>query len=372
MSICRECLSAGKKTADGEYWACGDIHNTPPKKNGSLRVWLRGQSSGNWFDFATGEHGDIFDLIALRRYGGDKKKAFIEEVKYYYGHNAFTKKTKPVPKPPPPPEPEPFVPACDWPPEKRELRPKQREYAIRNFRNSLSIYTLPKGFTENPVASYLGARGIDVNSFVHKGGRIGKISTLKCAPWFYDHSANANLPSMLAFFIDATGIFAMQRTALSRAPEGHWVKTKLTEPKKHIGKIKGGIIPVWNGMFVCAKTNRLMMRRPLAHADPDETVYLTEGVEDALSIAWANPEYRVCATGGMFFFAHVWLPKQIRSVCVMADNDSSIKKQQQLKNQLMLLKERGLTVECCYPPHEVKDWNELIQNDEILEKYSND
>lgn len=60
-AVCRHYLSSGKR--QGHYWQVGDVHNTPGR---SLFVRLRQKASkpaGNWIDAATGEHGDLLDII---------------------------------------------------------------------------------------------------------------------------------------------------------------------------------------------------------------------------------------------------------------------------------------------------------------------
>lgn len=63
-AVCRHYLSKGRK--QGNYWIVGDTDNTPGR---SLYVRLTGPTSGKgaagkWSDAATGEHGDLLDLIA--------------------------------------------------------------------------------------------------------------------------------------------------------------------------------------------------------------------------------------------------------------------------------------------------------------------
>jgi hypothetical protein len=62
-TVCRHYLSNGRRV--GRYWAVGDVRNTPGR---SMFVRLRGPSSGKgaagkWTDAATGEHGDLLDVI---------------------------------------------------------------------------------------------------------------------------------------------------------------------------------------------------------------------------------------------------------------------------------------------------------------------
>ena len=67
QAVCRHYLSNGRRA--GRYWLVGDVANTPGR---SLFVRLKGPDSGKgaagkWTDAATGEHGDLLDLIALNR-----------------------------------------------------------------------------------------------------------------------------------------------------------------------------------------------------------------------------------------------------------------------------------------------------------------
>ena len=66
-AVCRHYLSKGRRS--GRYWIVGDVQNTPGR---SLYVRLSGPdygpgAAGHWTDAASGEHGDLLDLIALNR-----------------------------------------------------------------------------------------------------------------------------------------------------------------------------------------------------------------------------------------------------------------------------------------------------------------
>jgi hypothetical protein len=68
QAVCRHYLPAGRR--EGRYWMVGDVAGTPGR---SLYVRLfeteRG-AIGNWVDAATGEHGDLVDLIRLNQRHG--------------------------------------------------------------------------------------------------------------------------------------------------------------------------------------------------------------------------------------------------------------------------------------------------------------
>src|ERR1700747_1515547 len=60
-AVCRHYLSNEKR--EGRYWLVGDVHNTPGRS-----MFVRLQDSpkgpaGKWTDAATGEHGDLLDVI---------------------------------------------------------------------------------------------------------------------------------------------------------------------------------------------------------------------------------------------------------------------------------------------------------------------
>ena len=61
-AVCRRYLSAGRRS--GDYWTVGDLSNNKGK---SLYVRLEGTRKGRWTDSATGEFGDLLDVIRETR-----------------------------------------------------------------------------------------------------------------------------------------------------------------------------------------------------------------------------------------------------------------------------------------------------------------
>jgi plasmid stabilization system protein ParE len=81
-AVCRHYLSNGRR--EGHYWLAGDIRNTPGR---SLYVRLTGPeygrgAAGKWTDAATGEHGDLLDLIAMNR-GLDRLRDVLDEARSF-------------------------------------------------------------------------------------------------------------------------------------------------------------------------------------------------------------------------------------------------------------------------------------------------
>ena len=78
-AVCRRYLSAGRR--QGRYWVAGDVHGA---KGRSLFVRLRPPGTpGKWTDAATGEHGDLLDLLRAQlgtsalRPALDEARAFL-------------------------------------------------------------------------------------------------------------------------------------------------------------------------------------------------------------------------------------------------------------------------------------------------------
>ena len=96
-TVCRHYLSHGRRT--GGYWIVGDVLNSPGR---SLFVRLHGPecgpgASGKWTDAATGEHGDLLDLIRLAS-GLTSLKDAIEEARRFLSLPPPI--TRSIPRPP--------------------------------------------------------------------------------------------------------------------------------------------------------------------------------------------------------------------------------------------------------------------------------
>ena len=80
QAVCRHYLPAGRR--EGRYWMVGDIAGSPGR---SLYVRLfeteRG-AVGNWVDAATGEHGDLVDLIRINQRHGRLSETIDEAERF--------------------------------------------------------------------------------------------------------------------------------------------------------------------------------------------------------------------------------------------------------------------------------------------------
>jgi hypothetical protein len=95
--VCRAYLPAGRR--EGSYWIVGDLQNNPGR---SLFVRLTGPASGpgaagKFTDGATGEHGDLLDIIRERT-GISRFPDLLTEARAHLGRPQPVVPDRPVPK----------------------------------------------------------------------------------------------------------------------------------------------------------------------------------------------------------------------------------------------------------------------------------
>ena len=188
--ICRRYLPHGRR--QGRYWVAGDLHGAQGR---SLFVRLAGPGvPGKWTDAATGEHGDLLDLIRHRGGAPTLRAALMEA-------HAFLS----LPVLPPAGE---DYDAC--------------EAARRLWRRCRAI-----GGTH--AEAYLRARGLARCRF----------PALRFHPELFcrDAAGVRRLPALVAAVTDGDGtVHGVQRTWLDpRAP----AKADVAAPRKALGRIHG-------------------------------------------------------------------------------------------------------------------------------------
>jgi hypothetical protein len=133
-AVCRRYLSQGHR--EGRYWLVGDARNTPGR---SLYVRLAASpdgrgAAGKWTDAATGEHGDLLDIIALSG-GHDELRDTLDEARRFLSM----------------PLPEPWV---DVPRPRRGKAPTGTPEAARR------LFAASKPIAGTIVEAYLRKRGL--------------------------------------------------------------------------------------------------------------------------------------------------------------------------------------------------------------------
>lgn len=266
-AVCRHYLSNGRK--QGHYWLVGDVRNTPGR---SMFVRLSAPASGSsaagkWTDAATGQHGDLLDII---RESCDLVdfKAVAEEARRFL--------SLPLPDPPRQHSPHSRLPAATG----------SQEAARRLFAMAVQL----RG---TPVETYLRGRGI---------GAIDQMPSLRFHPaCFYRPEGGgpvARLPAMLAAITDLEG----RQTGTHRTwlrPDGS-AKADIDTPRRAMGALLG------NGVRFGA---------------PGEVLIAGEGIETVLSVRSALPEIPALAALSSGHLAAIRFPAGLRRLYVLRDRD---------------------------------------------------
>lgn len=263
-AVCRHYLSNGRR--EGRWWTVGDVANTPGR---SLFVRLHGPeagrgAAGKWTDAATGEHGDLLDLIARAR-GLDSLRDVLEEARRFLSLPA-------------PQQPEPRAPVAAGSP----------DAARRLFHAGQPI----KGTL---AETYLRARGITY---------LDDLPALRFHPrCYYRADENAPVetwPAMLAAVTDLDGtITGVHRTRLARDGSG---KAPVATPRRAMGRLLG------NGV-----------RFGLVQ----DVVAVGEGIETMLALRCVLPSLPMVAALSASHLASLVLPTGLRQFYVAQDRDNA-------------------------------------------------
>ncbi|NYZ16894.1 DNA primase [Azospirillum sp. RWY-5-1] len=258
-AVCRHYLPLGRR--QGRYWRVGDVHGTPGE---SLYVRLQGGAVGRWADAATGEHGDLLDLIGLNR-GLDRLAAVLDEARVFLGS----------PRAPTEPRWEPPAPVGS-PGAARCLFARSRPLAG----TLAEAYLRNRGFTN-----------------------VRTLGCLRFQPrcWYRDGGDGlARGPALIAAVTGLDGgLTGVQRTWLDPSGGG---KAAMSSPRRALGYLLG------NGV-------RFGVARDVLAAG--------EGVETMLALRTALPALPMVAALSAGHLAALCLPPTLRRLYVARDNDAA-------------------------------------------------
>ena len=264
-AVCRHYLSSGHR--QGHYWQVGDARNAPGR---SMFVRLKDSSkgpAGKWQDAATGEHGDLLDVIREALGLIDFGDVAVEA-------RTFLSLPHPAPEPRPP---------------KRKAMPApsgSSEAAQRLFAMSQPI-------AGTLVKTYLAHRGLV--------GLTGTAS-LRFHPRCYyragQHEPTEIWPAMIAAVTDLEGqITGVHRTWL--APDGS-NKAPIDTPRKAMGALLGHAVRFGLSGDVMAAG---------------------EGIETVLSLRQILPDMAMAAALSAAHLAACLFPPSLRRLYIIRDKD---------------------------------------------------
>lgn len=267
-AVCRRYLSNGRR--EGRYWLVGDIRGAPGR---SLYVLLstvgdtRAQV-GKWTDAATGEHGDLLDIIAANCAHGDMRESLAEARRFL---------------------------SLPMPTSFGSGSPRAPKAPTGTPEAARRLWAASKPVDGTLVAAYLAARGI---------GIMGARGALRYHPRCYYRASSDDAPgvrsaspAMIAAVTGEDGdIVGVHRTWLD--PAGG--KALVASPCRAMGHLLGhGVRFGPSGAVMAAG----------------------EGIETILSLREVLPDLPMIAGLSAAHLAAIRFPEPLRRLYVACDND---------------------------------------------------
>jgi hypothetical protein len=265
-AVCRRYLSNGRRR--GRYWIVGDVANTPGR---SLFVRLAGPDSGKgaagkWTDAATGQHGDLLDLIAMNQ-GLQRLSDVLDEARSFLS----------LPRPEPP----------------SDRYRRQPPAPMGSPESARRLFAMAQPISGTIVEAYLRNRGITA---------LHDAAALRFHPrCYYRPDADAPTevwPALVAAVTDIAGsITGAHRTWLDPTGED---KAPVDTPRRAMGHLLG------HGVRFGVVT---------------DVVAAGEGIETMLSVRSALPDLPMVAALSANHLAALLFRVTLRRLYVVRDND---------------------------------------------------
>jgi hypothetical protein len=262
-TVCRHYLTNGRR--QGNYWQVGDARNAAGR---SMFVRLRDTPkgpAGKWTDAATGEHGDLLDIIR-------ESLGLIHFTDVAAEARTFLSL----------PHPEPQLAS------RRGLAPAPSGSAVAARR----LIAMTQPITGTIVQTYLRGRGI---TLLHGTG------DLRFHPRCYykpEHGPTETWPAMIAAVTDLSGkITGAHRTWL--APDGS-DKAPIDTPRKAMGDLLGHAVRI---------------------GVPGSVMAAGEGIETMLSLRQVLPDMAIAPALSAAHLAAILFPPTLRRLYIVRDDD---------------------------------------------------
>lgn len=260
-AVCRRYLGAGRRR--GLYWQVGDVRNAPGRSMFVRLVDDGPRRAGKWRDAATGEHGDLLDVIRE----SERLLAFAdvaEEARRFLA----------LPRPP-----------------RTTLgtAPRSSPEAARR------LFGMSRPLSGTLAETYLRARGIATGA-----GMEALRFHAGCFHQVEDGGSLERRPAMIAAVTDLAGrVVGAQRTWL--APDGLG-KAALATPRKALGDLLGHAV---------------------RFGPATDSVAAGEGIETVLSVRTVAPWLACAAALSASHLAAFAFPPDLRRLYVLVDRDAA-------------------------------------------------
>jgi len=301
-NFCRAYFAEGQR--QGSYWQVGDTSGAAGR---SLVIRLHagdGRKAGGWTDYATGEFGDLVDLLHAKL-GSPSLHETLLEAQHFLGNAPL--------------------------PEQRIIKARSKDDGAANTKRIASarrLFAAGSPILGTAAANYLHGRGI---------ARFGP--ALQYHPRVFFRGADTGrdqpryAPALLAKITDNQGnITGCARTYLDPFTGAI---ADLSNPKRILGRLHGNAVRFWSG------------------SNPVHLI-VGEGLENTLSVGTALPEFNLasCLTA-----THLGLfipPSGVKRIWIARDNDVAGERAAQILASK--LASSGIECRCLVP--KLSDFNE--------------
>lgn len=266
-AVCRRYLSNGRR--QGRYWLVGDARNTPGR---SMFVRLVGPASGKgasgkWTDAATGEHGDLLDVI--RESGGLREfRDVAEEARNFLSLPHPEQRHTPF-----------------W--------PNSASVPIGSPDAARRLFAMARPISGTVAETYLQARGI-----VHLHGTGNLRFHPRCYYRADEDAPTETWPAMIAAVTDLDGsLTGAHRTWLARDGAD---KAQIDTPRRAMGDLLGHAV-----RFGVA----------------GDVMAAGEGIETILSLRGVVPSMPMAAALSAAHLSAILFPDTLRRLYIVRDAD---------------------------------------------------
>lgn len=269
-AVCRHYLSAGRRA--GNYWLVGDVSNI---KGRSLYVHLVGPRAGRWTDAATGQFGDLLDLIR-ETCGLVDFRDVADEARHFLS----------LPRP---------EPVSSRGSDAYDFAPVERRTGVQAQR----LFRMTQPLAGTLADTYLRGRGI-LRASTHAALRFHP----SCYYRDLVSGRTTSYPALIAAVTDSAGaITGVHRSWLDPHGAG---KAKVDDPRRALGGLLG------NGVRFCFPVNA-----------PVPVMAAGEGIETMLSLAHVMPGMPIVAALTANHLAAFRFPPGCRRIYIAADADAA-------------------------------------------------
>lgn len=268
-AVCRHYLPSGCRS--GNYWIIGDVFGSPGRSTFIRLSNLSGRAAGRWMDAASGEHGDLLDLIQAKMALSSASEA-IDEARRFLSLPRTTL---------------------------HDERVTSRRASSGSPENARRLVAASQPIAGTLAARYLRFREIDF---------LGETQCLRFHPRCYyrpdDGGPMQPWPAMIAAVTDLSGaIRGVHRTWLARdLCPGHPTlgKAPFTTPRRAMGQLLGHAVRFGQGR---------------------DTLLAGEGIETVLSLRCLMPRFPAAAALSTGHLGAIAMPIALRRLYIAREPD---------------------------------------------------